>query len=85
MTAVAVELGNVAIFQVNHVAGDLEQGRGVGGGVVAGVRNAEQQGRAFAGDDDLAGLAVIDDGDGIGADQLAAGDPDGGEQVGFAL
>jgi hypothetical protein len=36
------QLGNVAIFQVDHVAGDLQQGRGIGSGVVAGVGNAEQ-------------------------------------------
>ncbi len=79
------QLGDVAIFQIDHVARDLEQGRGVGGGVVAFFPEAEQQRRAFAGDDDLAGLGVVDDGDGVGADQAAAGDPDGGEQVGFAL
>jgi hypothetical protein len=30
-------------------------------------------------------LLVVDDGDGVGADQLAAGEADGGEQVGFGL
>ena len=37
------QLGNIAIFQIDHVAGDLEQCRGVGSGVVAGVGDAEQQ------------------------------------------
>ena len=85
LTFAAVELGNVAIFQIDHVAGDLEQRRGVGGGVVAAVGDAEQQRRAFAGDDDLAGLAVVDDGDGVGADQAAAGDLHGLEEIGFLL
>ena len=31
------QLGDVAVFQIDHVAGDLEQCRGVGGGVVAAV------------------------------------------------
>ncbi len=64
------QLGDIAVFQIDHVAGDLQQRRGVGGGVVAGVGEAEQQRRAFAGDDDLAGLLVVDDGDGVGADEL---------------
>ena len=58
------QLGNIAVFQIDHVAGDLEQCRGIRGGVVAGVGNAKQQGRAFAGDDDLAGLLVVDAGAG---------------------
>ena len=78
------QLGNIAIFQIDHVAGDLEQRRGIGGGVVAAVGDAEQQRRAFAGDDDLARLAVVDDGDGVGADQAAAGDLHGREEIGFA-
>ena len=77
------QLGNIAVFQIDHVAGDLEQGRGIGGGVVAGLGNTEQQRRAFAGDDDLAWLALVDDGDGVGADQAAAGDLHGLEQVGL--
>jgi hypothetical protein len=52
----------------------LQQGRGIGCGVVAGVGNAQQQWRAFAGDDDLAWLSVVDDGDGVGADQALAGE-----------
>jgi hypothetical protein len=63
----------------------LQQGRGVGGGVVAGVGNAEQERRAFAGDDNLARLAMVNDGYGVGADQLAAGDLYGLEKIGFAL
>ena len=85
LTDVAVELGNIAIFQVDHVAGNLQQGRGVGGGVVAAVRDAEQQRRAFAGDNDPAGLAVVDDCDGVGADQLPAGDLHRLEEVGFSF
>ena len=85
LTAVAVELGNVAIFQIDHVARDLQQGRGVGGGVVAGIRNTEQQRRAFAGDDDLAGLGVVDDSDGVGADQLPAGNLHRLEEVWFGF
>jgi hypothetical protein len=79
------QLGDVAVFQVDHVAGDLEQCRGVGGGVVAGVGDAEQQRRAFAGDDDLAGLLVVDDGDGVGADQSLAGELHRLEEIRFVL
>jgi hypothetical protein len=79
------QLGNVTIFEVDHVARDLQQGRGIGSGVVAGVGNTEQERRAFAGDDDLAGLVMVNDGNGVGADQLAAGDLYGLEKIGFAL
>ncbi len=41
---VGAEFGDIAVFQIDHVAGDLEQGRGIGSRVVAAVGNAEQQG-----------------------------------------
>ena len=85
LDAVRGQFGDVAVFQVNHVARHLEQGRGIGGGVVAGIGNAEQQGRTLAGDNDLAGLLLVDDGDREGADQAAAGDLHGREQIGLVL
>jgi hypothetical protein len=57
--AVEGELGHVAVFEVDHLAGDLQQRGGVGGGVVAVFADAQQQRRALAGDDGAAGSASL--------------------------
>ncbi|MPN31201.1 hypothetical protein SDC9_178675 [bioreactor metagenome] len=82
---VGSQFGDVAVFQVDHVAGNLQQRRSVGCGVVAGVGNAQQQRRTLARDDDLAWLGVVDDGNGVGADQALAGEANGLEQVGLGF
>jgi hypothetical protein len=82
--AIAPQFGDVAVFEVDHAPRHLQQGRGVGSGIVAVVAEAQQQGRAMAGDDDAV-VPLLQHGDRIGADQARLGQAHGFEQVGRRL
>jgi hypothetical protein len=83
--AVEGELGHVAVFEVDHLAGDLQQRGGVGGGVVAVFADAQQQRRALAGDDGAAGVGLGEHADGVGADEFGDGGAHRVEEVGDGL
>ena len=83
--AVEGELGHVAVLEVDHLAGDLQQCGGVGGGVVAVLADAQQQRRALAGDDGAARVGLGEHADGVGADELGDGGTHRVEEVGDAL
>jgi hypothetical protein len=81
---VAPKFRDIAVFEVDHAPRHLQQGRGIGSGVAAVVTQAQQQGRAVAGDDDGV-VPLLQHGDRIGADQARLGQAHGFEQVGCRL
>ena len=83
--AVAAQFGEVAVFEIDDLAGDLQQRGGVGGCVHAVLADAQQQRRAAARDDDAEGVGLGDHADGVGADEIDGGLAHRLEQVGVAL
>ncbi len=71
------EDGEVAVVQEEHVAGVAEDGGDVGGDEIFAFAEADDDGRAGAGGDDLVGVGGGDDGEGEDAGELEDGFADG--------
>ena len=79
------QFGNIAVFQIHHVARHLQQGRRIGRRVIAVLTQPEQKGRTFASHHDTTRLLVIDHRDGVSSDQAPTDTAYGGKQVRLAL
>lgn len=85
----AVHDGDFFVLEVDDLVGVLDDGGGVGaeeelvdGAFLAVVlAHADDEGAAFACADELVGLAFVEDGDGVGADDVLEGELDGGVEV----
>ena len=82
----AVHEGNLLVVEVDDLVGVLDDGGGVGaevelGAAVVALAHADDEGAALAGADQTVGVALLDDGDGIGADDVLEGQLGGGEEV----
>ncbi|MNS64507.1 hypothetical protein D3C72_976380 [compost metagenome] len=65
--ALAADLGDLAVFHVDDLAGVVEDGGNVRGEEVLALADADDQGAALAGADEAAGLGLVQHGDGVGA------------------
>ena len=81
MVAAAGDFGAIAVFQIDDAARHLQQGRRVGCRIIAVIRKAQQQRRAFASDDDPLRLGLAQHGKRVSALQLPDGSPRGGEEI----
>ena len=72
---------HVTVFEIDHLAGVLHDGGAVGADEVLVVADADEQGAALLGEDDLVGFVGTDDGEGIGAHHIGKGDADGFGEV----
>ena len=81
----AGDLGAVAVVEIDHAAGHLQQGGSIRGGIDTVIGETEQQRRAFAGDDDATGVVFTHDGQRVGALQFGKRRADGIEQIGNGL
>jgi len=65
--------GNVAVLQVDHLVGVLHDGAGIRTQEELVVADAHHQGTLFAGSYNLVGVTTVEDGYGIGTDDLIEG------------
>ncbi len=79
------DLGAVAVVEIDHAAGNLQQGGRIRGGIGAVIGETEQQRRAFTCDDDAAGVVFAHDGQRVGALQFGKRRADGIEEIGNGL
>ena len=83
--AVALQLGAIAVLEIDHSPRHLQQGGRVGGGVAPVFGHPEQQGRAFTRHDHARRIGFAKHGNGIGALQLGDRLTHGGQEVGRGL
>src|SRR5690606_22608232 len=79
--AAYLQVGNVAVFEIDDLVGCASQGEGVGREVVGRVAQADDQRRALAGGGNAVGLVAAEGRDGVGALQPAYNLLQGFEQV----
>jgi hypothetical protein len=75
--AVRRDRGELAVVEVDDLAGVADQGRHVGGDEHLLLADAQQHRAAVAGDDDLVRVLGVEDGEAVGADDLPERLPDG--------
>ncbi len=83
--AVRRENGHVAIGEEEHVARVAEDGGNVGRDEVFAFAEADHDGRAFAGGDDLVGIVAVEDGKREYAAELLHGAADRAFQIAFEI
>ena len=74
---IAADEGNFVVAEVDNLVGEAHEGGGVAGQEKLVFADSDNQRRAFAGADNLVGVAGLDNGDGIGSDNLLQGLDDG--------
>src|ERR1019366_3359835 len=80
------EGGHVIVVEIDNLAGVGDDGVGVAGQKILIFADADDERRAAAGADDLAGVVAADDGNAVSADDLAQGVANGlGERTGLAV
>ena len=62
--------GDVSILQIDHTVGVFDDGAGIRTNEELVVADAHHQRTLLAGGDDLTRVALVDDGDGVGSDDL---------------
>ena len=73
--------GDIPVFQIYHLIGVLNDGTGIRAQEKLAITYAHHEGTLLASGDNLAGLALVNDSDGVSAYHLAQGHLHAGEQV----
>src|SRR5690606_19800674 len=79
------QTGVVALFQIDELVGDLQQGQRVGGDELLFAGFADDERAAHAGAVECVGLVLVDNTEGVSTVQLAEGGAEGAQQVGLFL
>ena len=79
--ASATDDGDFVVFQIDHLVRIFHDGRRVGSHEELVVADAHHQRAALARHEDGVGLTLVDQGDGIGPDDLVKGQLEGREQI----
>jgi len=65
-----IHLDHIALFEIHHVPGDLQQGRHIGPDEVFSLAHSQQQRTAFTRGNELVRIVCCHHADGVGTDQL---------------
>src|SRR5690606_30424547 len=79
------QAGVVALFQIDELIGDLQQGQRVGGDELLFAGFADDEWAAHAGAVERVGLVLVDHAQGVGAVQFSQGGTESAQQVGLFL